>query len=185
MRRIFLDEIGDVSRWDNRYAEPRHCNFLNHRSWYPTRQLLRRGVADAATWNFDSAALEYVYEGLRAYLLDDNAGGTIDFVADAEYKFIVCDGIKYTPLDAIQEIIYLAEYILGDPRQIKVYGRRKKAKRAAALARLQANPYYKENGCWFNDWCLADAAPIEEDREHMLTRKFWGIWAVIFPYMWW
>ena len=36
MRRVFLDEIGDTSRWDNRYADDRP-NPLNYRSWHPMR----------------------------------------------------------------------------------------------------------------------------------------------------
>lgn len=187
MRRVFLDEIGDTSRWDNRYSDDRP-NPLNYRSWHPMRQVRRRGIADAATWNFDTAAIEYVYEGLRAYLLEENAGGTVDFEEEAKSKFIVHNGRTYSPLGAIQHLIEIAEYILCDVDHIKVYGPAKKRKRAAVRERLLNNAYYKEHGNqWFLDWCCDSSAPhyLEEDRDHALSREFWEIWAKLHPYMWW
>ena len=180
MRRIFLDEIGDTSRWDNRFKDNK-LNLFNHRSWYPMKQVRRRGFADAETWNLDSTVLEFIYERLRGYLLEQNAGGIVDL--ECKWQLIEYDGKEYTQLDFIKEMISLAEYILCDIDNIKVYGRHKKKKKEEVKNRLLENPYYKEVGFWFYD--LYESEEYTPELEIKFEKTFWEMWTKIYPYMWW
>ena len=180
MRRIFLDEIGDTSRWDNRFKD-KGLNLFNHRSWYPMKQVRRRGFADAETWNLDSTALEFLYERLRGYILEKNAGGTIDL--ETEFHIIEYHGQQYNLLQFIRGMIEIAEYILCDIDNIKVYGWHKKKKKEEVKNRLLNNFYYKQYGVWFID--IVSYENYTPELEHSFEKTFWEMWSKVYPYIWW
>ena len=80
-------------------------------------------------------------------------------------------------------MIELAEYILCDIDNIKVYGWHKKKKKEAVKKRLLENSYYKETGFWLCD--LYDSEEYTPELEHSFEKTFWEMWSRVYPYMWW
>ena len=80
-----------------------------------------------------------------------------------EFHTFKINGKKYTQKQVIDELIDIAECVLCEPKNI--------AAESEVWNRLTNNKYWSRRS--------------DTNFIHHLKKRFWEIWAVVFPAMWW
>ena len=156
MTRKFLKEIG---------AEPVSVD-LNVKGAVSREKRYRvyeekNGVYPPDCWALDYTMMCLLYERLLQYVKD--ASGIVKL----DYHKFEFNGKNYTQIELINQMIEIAEFILMNLNNV--------SKKSKAYKRLVNNKYYVKYG-EFNDF----------NQEQCEVRdRFWKIWAIIFPTMWW
>ena len=119
------------------------------------------GVYPPDCWALDYTMREHLYERLIQYLKDAEGIINLDF-----HKFTF-EEKEYTQKELINKMITIAEFSLMDLEKV--------SKKTKAYKRLINNPYYIKYGK-YNDW---------KEEHTNLVKKFWEIWSIISPAMWW
>jgi len=173
MRRIYLDNIGHISRYDN-YWYPAEIYFKYKidsflRMLKDKRHKHKTGVEAARTFVPEFSVIEYIYETICEYL--EQAGRIVDLDDTTECLMLNFGGQKYTERQLCQMLLQVAEYILCDIDNIKVYGRYKKEAKENIKYTLLNNPYYTKYNKWFDE--------LDWQQTNKVLNKFWAIWNVL------
>ena len=188
MRRVYLDEIGCVSRWDNNWKNKSDRLFTKigyffdrHFRSYP--EWRHNGVCSLQTYSVEPTVAEDIYERIRHYkkvcenTIDLDWERYLQWAVDEPYLRQLLgknpEDTTYTENEILQALFELAEYILGDETKIKVYGRHKKQKAEAVKQRLLNNKYRQKYGVAFED-----IYTIDIELEQQLYTEFWKMWMV-------
>ena len=163
MFRKYLKEIGiNEEYWPeivytSAKSEVRDCREKEYKGYYN-----KVGVNPAETWNLSTTTLMWLYERLVEYRKQTE--GRINL----EFHTFEIDDKEYTQKQLLDDLIDMAECILCIPKNIK--------KNSKVWKRLSKNKYVLE----YNK--------LEEDSLEILNdleARFWKIWSIVFPAMWW
>ena len=188
MRRVYLDEIGCVSRWDNNWKDISDRLFTKIRYFFDRHfcsypELRRNGACSLQTYSVEQTVVEDIYERVRHYkkvcenTIDLDWERPLGWAIDELYLRQLLEknpeDTIFTENEILQALFELAEYILGDETKIKVYGRHTKQKAEAIKQRLLNNKYRQKYGVAFED-----IYTIDIELEQQLYTEFWKMWMV-------
>ena len=164
INRKYLKEIGiNENHWPETLYTSDHSFIRDHREKEYLKHHQKVGVNPAETWNLCTTAMMWLYERLIEYR------NYASEIVDLEMHRFKIDGKEFTQKEILDLLIKMAECILCEPENIK--------KGSAIWKRLEQNPYiehcFKLSNCENSDYIDA------------LEKRFWKIWAVVFPAMWW
>lgn len=158
MVRKYLKEIGiNEDCWPDTIYTSVNSKVRDFREKEYKRYYKEVGVNPADTWNLSTTAMMWLYERLVEYR--KQVKGSINL----EFHTFKINGKKYTQKQVIDELIDIAECVLCEPKNI--------AAESEVWNRLTNNKYWSRRG--------------DTNFIHHLKKRFWEIWAVVFPAMWW
>lgn len=163
MFRKYLKEIGiNEEYWPETVYTSAKSEVRDFREKEYNKYYDKVGVNPAETWNLSTTTLMWLYERLIEYR--KYASKAIDL----EFHTFEIDGKEYTQRQLIDDLIDIAECILCLPENIK--------KNSRVWKRLSKNKYVIECNK-LEEYSLKDLNDLEE--------RFWKIWLIVFPAMWW
>lgn len=139
----------------------------------------KTGVNPIDTWNLDRVALMWLYERLIEF--KEHVTGFINLTYH-KFKF---EGKEYTQLELIDMMIELGEYLIAEPEHL--------SKNSKAYKKVTSNPHYlkynelKEAPDTYSEHYEREISGDLQAEEYNFdcNQKFWNIWAVVWPAMWW
>ena len=176
MFRKYLKEIGvNEEYWPETVYTSAKSEVRDFREKEYNKYYNKVGVNPAETWNLSTTTLMWLYERLVEYR--KHASKTIDL----EFHTFEIDDKEYTQNELLNDLIDMAECILCLPENIK--------KNNKVWKRLSNNKYIIEcnklntssivpNSISFD---VTDCGKYIND----LEERFWKIWSIVFPAMWW
>ena len=163
MFRKYLKEIGvNEEYWPETVYTPAKSEVRDFREKEYNKYYDKVGVNPAETWNLGIVALMWLYERLVEYR--KHASKTIDL----EFHIFKIDNKEYTQKQLLDDLIDMAECILCIPKNIK--------KNSKVWKRLSKNKYVLEYNK-LEEYSLEVLNDLEA--------RFWEIWSIVFPAMWW
>ena len=158
MFRKYLKEIGiNEDHWPETIYTSAKSKVRDFREKEYKKYYEEVGVNPADTWNLSTTAMMWLYERLVEYRKQTEGRINLEF-----HTFEV-DGIDYTQKQLLDDLIEIAECILCEPENISI--------KSEVWDRLVNNKYWHERS---NDNFIND-----------LEARFWKIWSIVFPAMWW
>ena len=158
MFRKYLKEIGiNEDHWPETVYTSAKSEVRDFREKEYKKYYEEVGVNPADTWNLSTTAMMWLYERLVEYRKQTEGRINLEF-----HTFEV-DGIDYTQKQLLDDLIEMAECILCEPENIVI--------ESEVWNRLVNNKYWHERS---NDNFIND-----------LEARFWKIWSIVFPAMWW
>ena len=158
MFRKYLKEIGvNEDHWPETVYTSANSKVRDFREKEYKKYYEKVGVNPADTWNLSTTAMMWLYERLVEYRKQTEGRINLEF-----HTFEV-DGIDYTQKQLLDDLIEMAECILCEPENIVI--------ESEVWNRLVNNKYWHERS---NDNFIND-----------LEKRFWKIWSIVFPAMWW
>lgn len=158
MFRKYLKEIGiNEDHWPETIYTSANSKVRDFREKEYKKYYEEVGVNPADTWNLSTTAMMWLYERLVEYRKQTEGRINLEF-----HTFEV-DGIDYTQKQLLDDLIEMAECILCEPENIVI--------ESEVWNRLVNNKYWHERS---NDNFIND-----------LEKRFWKIWSIVFPAMWW
>lgn len=158
MFRKYLKEIGvNEDHWPETVYTSANSKVRDFREKEYKKYYEEVGVNPADTWNLSTTAMMWLYERLVEYRKQTEGRINLEF-----HTFEV-DGIDYTQKQLLDDLIEMAECILCEPENIVI--------ESEVWNRLVNNKYWHERS---NDNFIND-----------LEKRFWKIWSIVFPAMWW
>lgn len=158
MFRKYLKEIGvNEEYWPETVYTSANSKVRDFREKEYKKYYEEVGVNPADTWNLSTTAMMWLYERLVEYRKQTEGRINLEF-----HTFEV-DGIDYTQKQLLDDLIEMAECILCEPENIVI--------ESEVWNRLVNNKYWHERS---NDNFIND-----------LEKRFWKIWSIVFPAMWW
>ena len=158
MFRKYLKEIGiNEEYWPETVYTSAKSEVRDFREKEYKKYYEEVGVNPADTWNLSTTAMMWLYERLVEYRKQTEGRINLEF-----HTFEV-DGIDYTQKQLLDDLIEMAECILCEPENIVI--------ESEVWNRLVNNKYWHERS---NDNFM-----------NYLEKRFWKIWSIVFPAMWW
>lgn len=158
MFRKYLKEIGvNEDHWPETVYTSANSKVRDFREKEYKKYYEEVGVNPADTWNLSTTAMMWLYERLVEYRKQTEGRINLEF-----HTFEV-DDKKYTQKQLLDDLIEMAECILCEPENIVI--------ESEVWNRLVNNKYWHERS---NDNFIND-----------LEKRFWKIWSIVFPAMWW
>lgn len=158
MFRKYLKEIGvNEEYWPETVYTSAKSEVRDFREKEYKKYYEEVGVNPADTWNLSTTAMMWLYERLVEYRKQTEGRINLEF-----HTFEVA-GIDYTQKQLLDDLIEMAECILCEPENIVI--------ESEVWNRLVNNKYWHERS---NDNFIND-----------LEKRFWKIWSIVFPAMWW
>lgn len=176
MFRKYLKEIGiNEEYWPETVYTSAKSKVRDFREKEYSSYYDRVGVNPAETWNLSTTTLMWLYERLVEYRKQTLG------VIDLDFRSFEIDGKEYTQNELLNDLIDMAECILCLPENIK--------KNSKVWKRLSNNKYIIECNKLNNSSIVLDSlsfATTDCDRYvGDLEERFWKIWSIVFPTMWW
>ena len=158
MFRKYLKEIGiNEDHWPETVYTSAKSEVRDFREKEYKKYYEEVGVNPADTWNLSTTAMMWLYERLVEYRKQTK--GRINL----EFHTFEIDGKEYTQKQLLDDLIEIAECILCEPENIVI--------ESEVWNRLVNNKYWHERS---NDNFM-----------NYLEKRFWKIWSIVFPAMWW
>ena len=176
MFRKYLKEIGiNEEYWPETVYTSAKSEVRDFREKEYNKYYNKVGVNPVETWNLSTTTLMWLYERLVEYRKQTE--GRINL----EFHTFEIDDKEYTQNELLNDLIDMAECILCIPENIK--------KNSKVWKRLSSNKYIIEcnklntssivpNSISFD---VTDCGKYIND----LEKRFWKIWSIVFPAMWW
>lgn len=158
MFRKYLKEIGiNEDHWPETIYTSAKSEARDFREKEYKKYYEEVGVNPADTWNLSTTAMMWLYERLVEYRKQTEG------IINLEFHTFEVDGIEYTQKQLLDDLIEIAECVLCEPENISI--------KSEVWDRLVNNKYWHERS---NDNFIND-----------LEERFWKIWSIVFPAMWW
>lgn len=158
MFRKYLKEIGiNEEYWPETIYASAKSEVRDFREKEYKKYYEEVGVNPADTWNLSTTAMMWLYERLVEYRKQTEG------IINLEFHTFEVDGIDYTQKQLLDDLIEIAECILCEPKNIAI--------ESEVWNRLVNNKYWHERS---DDNFIND-----------LEARFWKIWSIVFPAMWW
>ena len=176
MFRKYLKEIGvNEEYWPETVYTSAKSEVRDFREKEYNKYHDKVGVNPAETWNLSTTTLMWLYERLVEYR--KHASKTIDL----EFHTFEIDGKEYTQNELLNDLIDMAECILCLPENIK--------KNSKVWKRLSSNKYIIECNKLNTSLIVTNSISFSvidcEKYINDLEARFWKIWSIVFPAMWW
>ena len=158
MFRKYLKEIGvNEDHWPETVYTSANSKVRDFREKEYKKYYEKVGVNPADTWNLSTTAMMWLYERLVEYRKQTEGRINLEF-----HTFEV-DGIDYTQKQLLDDLIEMAECILCEPENIVI--------ESEVWNRLVNNKYWHKRS--------------DDNFMNYLEKRFWKIWSIVFPAMWW
>ena len=158
MFRKYLKEIGiNEDHWPETVYTSAKSEVRDCREKEYKKYYEEVGVNPADTWNLSTTAMMWLYERLVEYRKQTEG------IINLEFHTFEVDGIDYTQKQLLDDLIEIAECILCEPENIAI--------ESEVWDRLVNNKDWHERS---DDNFIND-----------LEARFWKIWSIVFPAMWW
>ena len=158
MFRKYLKEIGiNEDHWPETVYTSAKSEVRDFREKEYKKYYEEVGVNPADTWNLSTTAMMWLYERLVEYRKQTEGRINLEF-----HTFEV-DGIDYTQKQLLDDLIEMAECILCEPENIVI--------ESEVWNRLVNNKYWHKRS--------------DDNFMNYLEKRFWKIWSIVFPAMWW
>lgn len=158
MIRKYLKEIGvNEEHWPDTVYTAAKSKVRDFREKEYKKYYNKVGVNPADTWNLSTSAMMWLYERLIEY-----RKRTEDII-DLDFHTFEVDGMEYTQKQLLDDLIDIAECILCEPENISI--------KSEVWNRLVNNKYWHKRS--------------NDDFMNYLEKRFWKIWSIVFPAMWW
>ncbi len=176
MFRKYLKEIGvNEEYWPETVYTSAKSEVRDFREKEYNKYYNKVGVNPAETWNLSTTTLMWLYERLVEYR--KHASKTIDL----EFHTFEIDDKEYTQNELLNDLIDMAECILCLPENIK--------KNNKVWKRLSSNKYIIECNKLNTSLIVPNSISFDvtdcDKYINDLEKRFWKIWSIVFPAMWW
>ena len=158
MFRKYLKEIGvNEEYWPETIYTSAKIEFRDFHKKEYKKYYEEVGVNPADTWNLSTTAMMWLYERLVEYRKQTEG------IINLEFHTFEVDGIDYTQKQLLDDLIEIAECILCEPENISI--------KSEVWDRLVNNKYWHKRS--------------DDNFMNYLEKRFWKIWSIVFPAMWW
>lgn len=176
MFRKYLKEIGiNEEYWPETVYTSAKSKVRDFREKEYNSYYNKIGVNPAETWNLSTTTLMWLYERLVEYRKQTLG------VIDLDFHSFEIDGKEYTQNELLNDLIDMAECILCLPENIE--------KNSKVWKRLSNNKYIIECNKLNTSSIVLDprSFSVTDCGKYVgdLEERFWKIWSIVFPAMWW
>ena len=176
MFRKYLKEIGiNEEYWPETVYTSAKSEVRDFREKEYNKYYDKVGVNPAETWNLSTTTLMWLYERLVEYRKQTLGAIDLDF-----HSFEI-DGKEYTQNELLNDLIDMAGCILCLPENIK--------KNSKVWKRLSSNKYIIECNKLNTSLIVRNSISLDvtDCGKYIndLEKRFWKIWSIVFPAMWW